>query len=112
MNRNPNQNFIFASAEINPPWSWRSHAVSATVHILALIILLLIPIAVARNPEVIRTVTTLIAPRLNPYKPKVTPPKIERPKTIAKVEIPLKLIPKPKPTIVAPPVVQQPVQQP
>jgi TonB family protein len=113
VNRNLNQNFIFASAEINPPRSWRSHVVSATIHILALIILLLIPIAVSRNPEVIRTVTTLIAPRLNPYKPKVMPPKIERPKTIAKLEIPPKLIPRPKPEpIVAPPVVKQPIEQP
>src|SRR5690349_15148150 len=109
MNRNLNQNqFIFASAEINPPGSWRSQIVSATVHIVAVIILLLIPVAVTRNPQVIRTITTFIVPPLKQYKPKVEPPKVEHRKVLAKVEIPLKLTPRPKPQqVVAPPVAQQ-----
>jgi TonB family protein len=118
MNQEPNQPLLFGS-EVNPPVPWRTYATSLTVHVVAVVLLLvLIPIAVTRDvKEPMRLVTTLIAPQLKPYKPE--PPKIRPPKLLTKsidVPKPLQAPPKvePKP-VVAPPVIKdvpKPIPQP
>jgi TonB family protein len=106
MNREPTHSFLFGP-EVNPPRGWRSYATSFIVHVLVILVLLLIPVAVTRQVEPRSSITTLIAPPLKPYQPKIKPPRIQAPKLVAKNEItPVPPKPEIKPPI-APPVVRQ-----
>jgi TonB family protein len=110
MNREPTHSFLFGP-EVNPPRGWRSYATSLIVHILVIAVLLLVPVAVTRNVEPQPAVTTLIAPPLKQYQPKIKPPRIQAPKLVAKNET-KPVLPVPKPEIkppVAPPVVKREV---
>jgi hypothetical protein len=101
MNTQSNQSFIFGS-EIRTPVQWRSHLTSVVVHIIAVVILLLIPLAITHEADQrIRTTTILIAPQLKPYKPEA--PKIRAPKLLAKsVVIPKPLLSPPHPEVKPP----------
>ncbi|HXE12166.1 MAG TPA: energy transducer TonB [Bryobacteraceae bacterium] len=103
MEQKPDQKLLFGS-EIDPPLGWRSYATSFGVHVGAVILLLLIPVAVTQREE-IRKAVTLIAPPLKTYKPPL--PKV-KPKLLAKTEVP-KQLPKMKPFVAPKPVVPPPV---
>src|SRR6185312_9893882 len=103
MEQKPDQKLLFGS-EIDPPLGWRSYATSFGVHVGAVILLLLIPVAVTQREE-IRKAVTLIAPPLKTYKPPL--PKV-KPKLLAKTEVP-KQLPKMKPFVAPKPVVRPPV---
>jgi len=93
---------LFASAELERPFDWRSHAASAVVHLAILALALLIPVAVLQKPEPVKSTTLYLPPPLKEYKLKITAPK--RPVQTAVV--------RPKPAAIPPPVVRPPEVKP
>jgi TonB family protein len=89
---------VLFGSEINPPVPWRNYTTSIVIHVIAVVLLLLIPIAVIKqiDEKPITTVTMLVAPQLKPYRPER--PKIRAPRLMTK-----NAIPAPKPPAIKPP---------
>jgi len=89
---------LFASAQLQQPFEWRSHATSIAIHLAILGIALLIPVAVLKTQAPVHSTLLYVPPPLKEYKPKITAPK--RPAQIAAV--------RPKPVVIPPPVIRPP----
>ncbi len=103
MNSESNSSFLFGTV-VDPPVQWRSYATSMGVHIGAIILLLLIPMAITH--EVKKYIHSDVALYVPPVKPYTPPPKIRPPKLSAKLVAP------PKPLLNVPPAVVKPVVAP
>ncbi|MGA8030423.1 MAG: energy transducer TonB [Bryobacteraceae bacterium] len=85
-----------------PPRTWRSQITSVSIHALIIALLLLITFPVVQEIKHPTERFTLIAPRLNPYKPKL--PRLHiQPRQIVKTFVAPQPIIKPPPVKVMPP---------
>jgi len=91
--------FLFLS-EMERPFQWRHYATSAVVHVVAVVVLCLIPLAIIQHTTKQAEATHLYVPvQVKAYKPPpVKPQKLIAPKQVARVQ-------PPKPMEVKPPVV-------
>jgi TonB family protein len=101
--------FLFLS-ELERPFQWRHYATSAVVHVGAVVVLCLIPLAIIQHATRQAEVTHLYVPvEVKPYKP--PPVKLQKliaPKQVAKVQPPPKPMVDVKPPVVPPEVKPQP----